>query len=69
VSVSLERLLSYPFIASRVASNTLSLHGAHFDIPTATLSWRDPVTGYFEKVPTSTDGIAALAEKTSPQPP
>ena len=38
VKVSLENLMTFPWIADRVASGELRLHGAHFDIRTGELS-------------------------------
>ena len=38
VRVSLENLMTFPWIAGRVAAGDLRLHGAHFDIRTGELS-------------------------------
>lgn len=38
VKVSLENLMTFPWIADRVAAGELRLHGAHFDIRTGELS-------------------------------
>ncbi len=40
VSLSLANLLTFPFVAERVAAGRLALHGAHFDIRTGILALR-----------------------------
>jgi len=47
VVVSLENLMSFPFVAGRVAAGTLSLHGLWHDIGSGVLEQFDPVTGAF----------------------
>jgi carbonic anhydrase len=42
ISVSLENLLSFPFVAERVAAGALSLHGWYFDIEEGELYARTP---------------------------
>lgn len=48
ILVSLENLLTFPWIAKRVADGTLILHGWYFDIKQGQLHGHDPVTGQFE---------------------
>jgi carbonic anhydrase len=50
IRLSLENLLTFPWIASRLAAGTLRLHGAHFDIRAGELSVLDDV-GCFVTVP------------------
>jgi len=38
VKLTLETLLTFPWIKERVASGTLRLHGAHFDVRSGELS-------------------------------
>ena len=40
ISVSLENVLTFPWIAERVADGRLRLHGAHFDVRTGVLAVR-----------------------------
>jgi carbonic anhydrase len=42
IRVSLENLLTFPWIAERVADGRLRLHGAHFDIRTGVLARLQP---------------------------
>lgn len=50
VKLSLDNLMTFPWIAERVASGCLHLHGAHFDIRTGQLSLLGP-DGTFDSVP------------------
>lgn len=47
VRLSLERLMTFPFVAERVRSGALSLHGARFGIADGQLEVLDPATGRF----------------------
>ena len=47
IRLSLENLLTFPFVAERVADGRLSLHGAHFAIADGKLRVMDPATGEF----------------------
>ncbi len=42
IEMSLENLLTFPWIAERVADGSLLLHGAHFDVRTGVLALRQP---------------------------
>lgn len=48
VAQSLENLMTFPFVRSRVMSGRLALHGAHFGIARGELLLRDPDTGVFK---------------------
>lgn len=48
ILVSLGNLLTYPWIAERVASNTLRIHGWYFDIKQGQLLGYNSSTGQFE---------------------
>ena len=48
ILVSLENLLTFPWIAKRVADGTLRLHGWYFDIKQGHLLGHDTVSGEFE---------------------
>jgi carbonic anhydrase len=50
VRLSVQRLLTFPFIAERVEKDGLQLIGAHFKISDGTLSVLDPQTQEFERV-------------------
>ena len=50
IKLSLERLMTFPFIAERVAAKTLSLVGARFGIADGELEFLDPASGKFETV-------------------
>ncbi|GBU17186.1 MULTISPECIES: carbonic anhydrase [Methylobacterium] len=52
VSQSIENLLTFPFVAERVADGRLALHGAHFGVATGDLWVRDPATGDFARLMT-----------------
>ncbi len=55
VKLSLDNLMTFPWIAERVASGRLRLHGAHFDIRTGQLSLLG-ADGTFDCVPASVAG-------------
>ncbi len=42
IELSLENLLTFPWIAERVSDGSLRLHGAHFDVRTGVLAVRQP---------------------------
>jgi len=50
IIVSLENLMTFPFIKSRVEAGTLTLHGWYFDIETGVMSAYDPETLSFQKL-------------------
>lgn len=50
VRLSLQRLLTFPFIAERVEQGGLQLIGAHFKISDGTLAVLDSVDGVFKQV-------------------
>lgn len=47
ILTSLSNLMEYPFVAERVAKGSLTLHGAIYDIKTASLDTYDPAIGTF----------------------
>jgi carbonic anhydrase len=50
VRLSLENLMTFPFVAERVRAGTLALHGARFGIADGRLEVLDPGTGDFAAV-------------------
>ncbi|HEY4124052.1 MAG TPA: carbonic anhydrase [Rhizomicrobium sp.] len=50
IRLSLERLMTFPFIAERVKQGALSLQGARFGIADGKLEVLDPASGKFETV-------------------
>lgn len=50
ILVSLENLLTFPWIRDRAQRGTLVLHGWHFDIETGELVAYDPAIGRFESL-------------------
>ncbi len=48
IILSIENLLSYPWVNDRVAAGTLQVHGWHFNIADGILYQYNPVTGKFE---------------------
>ena len=46
---SIANLMSFPYVAERVASGKLKLHGCHFSIGQARLSVLDPDSGRFDE--------------------
>jgi carbonic anhydrase len=46
IRLSLANLLTFPWIAERVAAGTLHLHGAHFDVRTGVLALMDADGGF-----------------------
>jgi carbonic anhydrase len=50
VLVSLENLMTFPFIRERVSNRTLRLHGWYIDIRSCMLHVYDPIKQYFEAV-------------------
>lgn len=57
IRLSLENLMGFPWIAERVASGRLRLHGTHFDIATGALSVLGN-DGEFERVPSAQPAAA-----------
>jgi carbonic anhydrase len=51
IKLSLERLMTFPFVAERVRNGELKLHGARFGIADGALEVLDPVSGQFSAVP------------------
>ncbi len=51
IKLSLERLMTFPFIAERVAAGTLTLEGARFGIANGRLEMLDQASGAFHSVP------------------
>lgn len=52
IKVSMENVMSFPWIADRVAEGKLSVHGWYFDIFNGHLMELDPATGRFSNVET-----------------
>ena len=50
VELSLQNLMTFPWIASAVARGALNLHGAYFGVATGHLLVRDPQTKQFDPV-------------------
>ena len=50
VRLSLDNLMTFPFVAERVRAGTLALHGARFGIADGQLEMLDPKTGDFVAV-------------------
>ncbi len=50
VRLSLDRLMSFPFVAERVQRGSLDLHGARFGIAEGKLEVLDPASGNFEAI-------------------
>ncbi len=50
VLVSMENLMTFPFVAERVNAGTLALHGWYFDIAEGTLLAYDPATKTFAPI-------------------
>jgi carbonic anhydrase len=53
ILVSLENLLTYPWIAERVQAGTIHLHGWYFDLAAGELLHYDPASNAFNAVPPS----------------
>ena len=63
IALSLENLLSFPWIQERVDAGTLTLHGWYFDIDTGELLAYSPETGsYAPLVPRPVDGAHRQCE-------
>jgi len=66
IGMSLENLLTFPYVAAAAERGALQLHGAYFDVATGQLSVRD-VDGYREigTQPENECGCDALGERPS----
>jgi carbonic anhydrase len=53
VKLSLENLMSFPWVQERVAAGDLQLHGCYFDIEGGELLMLDSTTGEFKPAPTA----------------
>lgn len=58
VDLSLNNLMTFPFIAKAVAQGTTALHGAYFSIGSGLLLVRDPDTGTFAPATTKMPNIS-----------
>jgi carbonic anhydrase len=47
---SIDNLLTFPRVRSRVESGRVAIHGAYFGVATGQLSVRDPATGKFSQI-------------------
>lgn len=61
ILVSLENLMSYPWISSRVYENKLALHGWYFDMPHGELYEYHPQSGVFEVLVDNLEGVSCQA--------
>ena len=50
MKVSLDNLMTFPFVAEAVKSEELTMHGVWNDIGAGELWWFDPTDGAFKKV-------------------
>lgn len=50
IMISLENLLTFPWLAERVQAETLALHGWYFDIESGQMLAYHPASGEFEKL-------------------
>jgi carbonic anhydrase len=50
VELSLDNLMTFPWVRSKVEAGKLELHGAYFGVAAGRLLVRDPATGRFEPV-------------------
>lgn len=50
VELSLQHLMSFPWVKTKVESGRLHLHGAYFGVASGRLLVRDPISGRFEPV-------------------
>ncbi|MDR3471536.1 MAG: carbonic anhydrase [Devosia sp.] len=50
VELSLQHLMTFPWVKAKVEARKLHLHGAYFGVATGRLLVRDPVSGRFEPV-------------------
>ena len=50
IMISLENLLTFPWVAERVNDETLALHGWYFDLEAGQMLGYQPDTGEFEKL-------------------
>lgn len=48
VRLSLKNLMSFPWVAERVAWGSLELHGFYFDMSNGSVMWLNPATDHFE---------------------
>ena len=62
ILVSLENLMTYPWIAQRVATGAMHLHGWYFDLAEGSLWHYDPAHLAFEPIGVDTLGQAASQE-------
>ena len=50
ILISLENLMTFPWVAERINAETLALHGWYFDLDTGELLGYSPDTGEFDKL-------------------
>lgn len=63
ICISVRNLATYPWIAERITSGQISIHGWHFDIASGAIDTLDPVTGIFS--PLDPEIEAARAGRTT----
>ncbi|MDP3845059.1 MAG: carbonic anhydrase [Pseudomonas sp.] len=62
ILVSLENLLSYPWIAQRVAAGTMHLHGWYFDMAQGSLLHYNPARNSFEPITENSAAQSGVTE-------
>ena len=53
LAITLNNLMTFPFVRERVEQGRLTLHAAHFDVSSGELAVRDPATGRFDTLTSS----------------
>ena len=59
ICISVRTLATYPWIAERIVSDHISIHGWHFDIASGNIDTLDPVTGIFSPLDTGIESARA----------
>jgi carbonic anhydrase len=59
ICISVRNLATYPWIAERIASGRISVHGWHFDIASGNIDTLDPVTGLFSSLDSAVESARA----------
>jgi hypothetical protein len=76
VELSLQNLVTFPWVKARVEAGQLELHGAYFGVAAGRMLVRDPATGHFEPAsarktavfPATASGSKSRLSKTANKP-
>jgi carbonic anhydrase len=67
ICISVRNLVTYPWVAERIASGRISVHGWHFDIASGSIDTLDAETGIFAPLDPDAESVRAGVETGRPE--